>query len=91
MVDQCHNVPSGYVYVQSTFDLSVVSKSGELSLSEACTWWATQYREVIKGTGIKQPTHICLRAKAASRSGMKNMYTRGWADCRLRGEYIKLP
>lgn len=79
-----HKVPSGYAYVEDKLEKGFTSKNGS---EKRCDHAWTDEVEIVKGTGITQPTTLKVRAHARSPRG--HFAGRGWAKCYFKGVYVK--
>ena len=85
---QCQNVPSGYVIVEKSVERKCTSCNGsESSLAQSCRYSFGDFVEVIPGSGIEQPTQLCVSAHA--RSPRHHHGARGWAKCEFNVNYVK--
>lgn len=83
----CFTAPSGFVIVQNKTKVDT-SGRGEPRCS------LPQYEnlvEVIPGTGITQPTKVCVSARGKSEPGMGCIGCTGTVTCSVTGEIVKLP
>jgi hypothetical protein len=71
----CMSAPDGYVIIRDAYKVSDNSNNGG--------WYGINFSdlvEVIKGTGITQPTKVCINVGANSEAGMTHIGQRGWMD-----------
>lgn len=69
--------PANYVFVQNSLSGGEVSGNGS---EHECLFGWDRFVEVIKGTGITQPTVFWIQAHARSPKG--HFSGRGWAHCK---------
>jgi len=86
---KCFTLEEKFVFKKSTIGTSIINKKSAFSDAETCEWWLTEDKER-KPTGIYLPTKACVRVHARSTSGMLHIGHRGYATCKLYGEYITL-
>lgn len=86
--EQCQAVPEGFVIAEKSVERSCSSCNGsESSVEQSCRFRFDNYVEILPGSGIKQPTRICVSAHA--RSPRHHRGSRGWAKCTFSGHYVK--
>lgn len=79
-------VPEGFVFIESSYTVTVVSENG--SDSQAHHEWA-DYVEIVPGTGITAPRTLRVRVHARSPGGSFQPGRRGWMKIRATAKYTK--
>jgi hypothetical protein len=80
----CTSAPEGFVIIRDKYVVTERSNNGG--------WYGVEYSdpvEVLPGTGITQPTTVCITVGANSKGGIFNAGSRGWIDVVGNGSISK--